>query len=386
MNENDGKVEIPINEKILNKAKRLGEKINKSADEVVEESLKRFIKKEEFEDRYFPDKESRDNYVEITKPFDKLMKTTKINMNILSGDYSAYQKFQQLSLISYIGFLQGKDSMFLNQLKRMKNNKENNQVSLISRIGNILENAKIFNLDEELVELINHTDTKPHYSKIPFRTIFINQELEPIQNVKIFGIGIFKADILDNKTKEVLEGLDMTFIGQDLRDNTEFYQYFQMTKKGIIGGDTSTFKEFSKEDAKKIEQVIANFITNILELLNHPEIEYEIVSHGLNENREKKGKLKINDKVNIVVKGKLYRYIYETLPRQQKSYTHRFWIRGHFKHFRNQNRFCQIYKLSNEKIKEKGYQMSGSIICKWVLPYIKGRGSLIKKEYNLKKK
>lgn len=29
---------------------------------------------------------------------------------------------------------------------------------------------------------------------------------------------------------------------------------------------------------------------------------------------------------------------------------------------------------------------SEEIICKWVLPYIKGRGRMIEKEYNLKKK
>ena len=52
--------------------------------------------------------------------------------------------------------------------------------------------------------------------------------------------------------------------------------------------------------------------------------------------------------------------------------------------YKKQNNYI-IYDLNNDKIKEKGYQIDNNgIISKWILPYIKGQGILIKKNYKLK--
>jgi len=380
------KFEIEVNKKTWKKAKRIGERTGRTVDQVAEDAIKKKLDGG-FEDRYFPDKESMDDFKERTEPFEKLRMTVKVNPEILNGDFPAYQKFQQLALISYVGFLRGmEESMFVSQLIKMRENKEGDGIPLIDRVGNILENAKIFNLDQELSELIEQTDIEPHYSKTPFRTMFINQEIELIKGVRIFGIGIYKSNIKNPETNQISEGIDIVFTGRDFRDDTEFYQYFQLVKNGLMEVEDYKVGGFSNEDAGEMQDRVASFVTNLLELLNHPEIEYELVSHGMNQNRVKRGKLKINDKVDIIVKGKLYRYIYETIPRQRGEFTHKFWIRGHFKHFRNRERFCQIYNLSEDKIRERGYQRSSGIICKWVLPYIKGKGRLKEKEYNLRKK
>jgi hypothetical protein len=72
------------------------------------------------------------------------------------------------------------------------------------------------------------------------------------------------------------------------------------------------------------------------------------------------------------------------LPKQKREFTHRFWVRGHYKHYKDKERFCRIYKLTESELKERGYQIEEGIICKWLFPYIKGTGVLITKRYNLK--
>ena len=128
----------------------------------------------------------------------------------------------------------------------------------------------------------------------------------------------------------------------------------------------------SKELSKKIRDELKKVSINFLNLINHPEV--KLINHSkkeLRENRIKKGRLGIPDSIEINLTGKLKKYIYEDLPKQKEAannYSHKFWVRGHWMNF-----------ISIRYINMIGKK-------KWVLPYIKGRGEMISKDYYLGEK
>jgi len=145
---------------------------------------------------------------------------------------------------------------------------------------------------------------------------------------------------------------------------------------------------FNPKESEEITKECCNFICNFLDFLNHPDVEIKVIKYPelLQESRIKKGRLPIPDIVEINLKGKLYNYIYEELPKQERDLpSHSFWVRGHYMHFWNKKKYRYIYRLGLDDLKEKGYQIDEQgIISKWVLPYTKGKGLLINKDYKLK--
>jgi hypothetical protein len=79
----------------------------------------------------------------------------------------------------------------------------------------------------------------------------------------------------------------------------------------------------------------------------------------------KTGKPIIPSTMTIRVTGKLKIYIDELVHGANWHFNYRFWVRGHFR------------QLVSDKYKEKKRI--------WILPYIKGKGILVEKIYNLKK-
>jgi len=119
---------------------------------------------------------------------------------------------------------------------------------------------------------------------------------------------------------------------------------------------------------KKEHKFIVDFFRNMLHLMNDPHVKTIKIDRdeGRNQKREKKGKLPIPERNIIKVTGILKEYI-NRLESDSKiwSYNYAFWVRGHFKHWQS-----DCYK-----------KMQGKRT--WVPPFIKGKGILIKKNYNL---
>jgi hypothetical protein len=124
------------------------------------------------------------------------------------------------------------------------------------------------------------------------------------------------------------------------------------------------------EYEKNLHKFIRNYISNLHNFINHPEIEIITKSYYNNEQRVKRGQTKIPTKCYVNITGKLKKYIDETTANNEKAWElgHKFWVRGHWMEFRD-----ECYK--NMKGKKK-----------WVLPYIKGKGELINKEYYIGEK
>lgn len=107
---------------------------------------------------------------------------------------------------------------------------------------------------------------------------------------------------------------------------------------------------------------------NFLDFLNNPEVELLTIdrSDEQNDKRIKGGKPPIPTQKLIKLTGKLKVYINKLESDGLYKVSHRFWVRGHFRTLRNKTRYGSN---SGKKI--------------WILPYIKGSGILIDKNYEV---
>jgi hypothetical protein len=129
---------------------------------------------------------------------------------------------------------------------------------------------------------------------------------------------------------------------------------------------------------------------NLIYFINSEDV--KIMVHTRSEKNSKRrienNKIPIPTHSKIQIIGYLAKYLEkkETLG-TSKGFTHRFTVRGHWRHFWNK-KFDRLYKLYSEgKLKDiegKQYLMDGSGALKvWIYPYIKGEGILIDKKYEL---
>lgn len=120
-------------------------------------------------------------------------------------------------------------------------------------------------------------------------------------------------------------------------------------------------------DSKNVK-IIGNFVKSFFMFLNNPEISF--IEHKTNSEKNNKrilrGKVPLPIKVLINITGKLKIYLDNYEKESLRSpFSYRFWVRGHFRH------------LWSDKWKNKKGQTT------WILPYVKGKGILINKSYEL---
>ena len=119
------------------------------------------------------------------------------------------------------------------------------------------------------------------------------------------------------------------------------------------------------KEATKVKEFICNFI----DFLDEPEVERVFVEHDVErmKKRIKRGKTVNPIEVHIRLNGKIKEYFESIETGLTKHFSHSFWIKGHWRHFR-----AKYYK---NKIGTKS----------WIKPYIRGKGILVKKDYEVKK-
>ena len=246
----------------------------------------------------------------------------------------------------------------------------------------MLLNTKLFILNKAVAKLLYLTNNKIFKREIPFNNFFLETSFELENGSIVKGIHIFKEPkegvilgvvrIYDERSPIPITCHFDLFSEHHEKMNTENKVIDLQQKEGGIG----VLKD------KKIQLFICNF----LDFLNNPEIETRTIKWVNNENRIRKGKFPIPDKIIINLKNKLYRYVYEDIPKQSHSLpSYSFWVRGHYIHFWNKKRWKRLYKLNKLDLNEKGYQVDEKgIISKWKLPFIKGKGILVEKKYKIK--
>jgi len=264
---------------------------------------------------------------------------------------------------------------------------------------------KNFEIDDYISNIFLVTKNEIYYRRCPFPYTFLDCKI-PLRNTKIGDVLIHGLLLLDSQTikdkvdsgeievemnlkKELKDDKDIIFFGIVTHEDIA---YGEEVMKNENGGVSSMANFLIKEQPSDIFyphnlKDIKEYICNYLDFLNHPNVEFKIKKWMNNEKRINRGKLPVPDMAKIFVNGMLNRYIYEDFPKKQNQHeiSCSFWVRGHYRHYWNKERYCGLYNKDENKLEENGFQIDKEgIISRWILPTLKGKGKALIKPHKLR--
>jgi hypothetical protein len=255
-----------------------------------------------------------------------------------------------------------------------------------------LKEARIFKIPQDLATLFTLTDNYPKKeTRLPFPTIFLETQ------IPIYG------KYRDNDTKSVEEG-DVYYDGlllfevpENFIDPISFaappndivlkypnsrirgFGYSRSNRFSPINDVYETYfwvnyptgedDKNSLYSLKELEQ-LRIFAANFIDFINDPEIITIKNTPNQRENEIRKRKNKPSRPISyeIELSNPLKLYIKQLRQGKSFNYSHRFWVRGHWRHYTNKRYINIRYKKQ------------------WIKPFIKGSGILVdNKNYILKK-
>ena len=230
----------------------------------------------------------------------------------------------------------------------------------------VVENGTIDYLSPE------YTNNKIGLRKMPFDKFIILNTIN-IGGKKIRGMIFTKVIMKGN-----IESLSSYFIVEE-SDSGDENNIKCRTYTVNIEDDTTVRPEnndtdnedlkWTKED-KIFTDKVRIFMCNYLDFMLNPNVkvvQVEITKEQ-NQKRIKRGKIALPNYGFVKIDGELKIYFDSLRNGKHFSYSHKFWVRGHFRTLRN----------------EKRYGIKAGIKI-WVPPYVKGKGMLLEKVYEVHK-
>lgn len=241
-----------------------------------------------------------------------------------------------------------------------------------------LIHGKVFTMTEQVYSLLENTKNKIFPRKQPFDCFAIDQKIETsFPDLYILFAMFFNCykKRFDSIPSSEPIGSNYLVIGQDKRDKTEFWV------TGSIDGNNYEYpgsEALSKEENTEIHTKVQLIYANFLDYLNHPYAKQTLYKFSENDsNRIKRGKFPRNDNIVVDIKSEFLQTVnLKDTPKKTEPYKFKFWVRGHFKHFRNRERFKKIYALGEEELKRRKIFRNGEFLSRFILPFIKGTGKL----------
>lgn len=262
-------------------------------------------------------------------------------------------------------------------------------------IADTLSKVKIFTIEEDIKKLLALTDAPKindeEYVRLPFDDIFLDvqftkEELEdyglsPMHASLLKGIAITRGNFIMNEgeafnPKSLKEYETREKVGNGLRITmcSIIYDKGEEVLFDVFNKNINLDEEYKDRQIeimenptsdKDLRDFVHKFILNFLNFLNNPEVEYieHKRSEGNIQRKIRQGKVIIPSTMSINITGKLKEYIDDVESKGLWHYSHRFWIRGHYR------------DLKAEKYIEKKRI--------FIFPYIKGKGLLIEKSYHV---
>jgi len=249
----------------------------------------------------------------------------------------------------------------------------------------LLDEAKVFELPSEVWKLLLNTRNEVRPVRLPFPITFIEAPvvLHDIwhkvhgsfirSKTTYFGFLLAESGLYNTKKGKV-------HVPQppDSPEPTIYiYSIFQDEGGGFGHIKLNLYKDYPSLQYKPEEQkkwrrereIIREFIMNFLDFINDPDVEWVETKRVYSTSRRamRKGRGKKRLSMIIKIRGFLKRYLEQVRTGRHFTYSHRFWVRGHWRHFRH----------------ERFTRMRGRRI--WIPPFIKGSGILINKRYRLVK-
>ncbi len=258
---------------------------------------------------------------------------------------------------------------------------KNKKVNGFDGVFNILKDAKYFHIPENVGFLLLNTKNRITKTKLPHIYMFLDTSIVIYDRTYY---GILLGDI--TQLKEIASKDKVSTKGIENYDGimvTTFYD----------GGEGYGWNKFNLYEKKsnKYSRKLKEYIMNTICFLNSEDIRI-IFRERTEKNRERRinnNRIPLPSFNKIEVIGYLAKYLNKLESESGGiKFTHRFWVRGHFRHFwdKKYDNLYREYKKGNlRNISGKQYIMDGSRALKlWIYPYIKGQGILIDKKYKLK--
>lgn len=265
-----------------------------------------------------------------------------------------------------------------------------------------LEVAKFFELDDKTKKLLLLTNAPTSKEtlklvRLPFKAIYLDLSIlrEEANLGKTYNFAnsdysntIHEAGVdkilgfLFTEKHEVSPSFDANNntkkIGSTFLHSFEVFGLYEATKDGKVQYyierthitiDSSHEVKVMYTD-KKMEKFIRSFLINFCLFINNPEVEtIEIRRSRKNqERRAKQGKVVMPSSNVIKLTGSLKEYWGELEASGSFNYSHKFWVRGHWRRYKDEKRFKH---------------MKGKAI--WIAPFVKGKGVMIDKKYKIQK-
>lgn len=284
-------------------------------------------------------------------------------------------KYYQL-LVKYANFLIYEDTKFSGK-----------GYSLVwkSIISPIIENGKIFEIDESVTSILNNTHST--MTEAPFNHIILNCRIL-IEDRIYYGL-MFTKYFINNTEPPGLVG--ESEIDGDLKDGF-FSCYSELDKKDRERKLHLDFFDVGnvlcpERKNNKYQKRLISFFYSFCNFINEPEVTVvdTVLNPKNNKRRSDRGTMPLPANKIIRISGMLKKYVSEYSEGMYRGLSHRFIVRGHFMHFRDEKIYNKLYKIPEEELIKRGYQKSGGIIKKWLKPFQKGEGILVDKTYKVLK-
>ena len=282
--------------------------------------------------------------------------------------------FVESYLLGQILLVKNKQSSFFNDYNKFEGDFEGvMQISAPSLLQNYILNGKIFSMTQQVYDLLKNTKNKVFLRKHPFYVFAIEQKIK----TKFEGVNIIFSMFFEVGDDKEVKGCNYLVIGKDERDDSEFWV------KGDISEpleNHSGSKYWTKEETIEIHRKTREIYANFLDYINHPSSKQTFHKYSWNnEKRAKRGQFPRQDNIVIDIKPEFLDYGKTKSKTEHNGYENKFWVRGHFKHFRKRERFKRIYSLPNKDLEKENLFYNGEFVSKWIVPYIKGSGELKEK-------
>lgn len=231
---------------------------------------------------------------------------------------------------------------------------------------------RLVELDERLVGMIENTDNTIFYRPLFQPSIFINNEFRYLDHV-------IKGIMITNHQNDVgTQDWMISFVAVGIEDGRETgLDYTGSVQLVAVEIDHKTMTDGAKlsiynKICKRVRLLAVNVIDMIENENDYLGIQTFTKTPEQNAKRVKRGQIPIPTKVVIRPVGGFIAQVDRFNAclndhRHNRAYSHRFMVRGHWRHFRSE-RYSE---------KKRGTKI-------WVFPFYKGSGLMVTKDYEVK--
>lgn len=237
------------------------------------------------------------------------------------------------------------------------------------------EELRLVELEKDLIGLVESTDNNIFYRPLFFPSVFINNDFR-FEGLIIKGVYITECFTAEGSNsywmhvpKEQINDYAIMAVIADIEQGCEFYSCIALVNKTV--GEKFVDSDEENKKLERLNEFLRTIICNVVDMVegNDEDLNVTIIETSKEQNikRMKRGQIPTPTKVYIKAKGEFKKYVSNFKRDSEKKLSHKFLVRGHYRHFRDD-------KFKNMKGKKT-----------WIKPYYKGEGIMIAKEYIIKR-